>query len=309
MKKEICLICGVMMMLAGCGNEDRYMETMPVTVTKEEMDTYMEELALNEPNSANASENGIQTDKVSENDVKQTESENVAAQPGDEEITVPREYEDAVYGTAPLSSVYLLITCLDDTKEDVTVLNTEEYIEELDQMFGITTADENIRKEHIEILLGLSGLCPEEKIPEFFNGSWVPQADRIYESRDTFEREHAKETTVNGKQYLLWVEDSSFETNDMWFGTLIYVFYEPEGGENTLTADQFQAKYVGTNEEFLITGIDQGSAEAEDKSVIMVSYRTTDDLSPIANIVLTGPDRKPVSIPQQYLDVCDELEK
>lgn len=211
-------------------------------------------------------------------------------------LTAPEGYEEETYGTAPLSSVYLLLaySCKLDNAEladmELDGLEAKDFIEKLDTNFGIKDGKEETRKEYIATLLGLSGLTDgtDEQVEGFFDGSWVPDGtDYMADFRtedggwsintgdDSFEREHAYDTKAMGEDFKLWVEVSSYGTDEeakTASGAVTYVFYTVDGSKNTLSDKDFTAKYVGDLDMLTITGIETLAADAEDKIGIKINY-------------------------------------
>lgn len=295
MKKRIValLMCGIMLMgsMAGCGKKEEPAPATP-TAAPTEAATPTEE-----------------PETPSENEVVEEEEPTVVALPADDEdvvpewvgtITAPEGYEDASYGTAPLSSVYLLLaysskvagTGKDMDEMGLEGLTAEDFITKLDELFGLPDDKEETRKEYISMTLALSGLTDnsEEQLNGFFDGTWVPDGtDYMADQRDdnwnvnsgddSFERENAYDTTVLGKDYKLWVEVSSFGTDkdtNTATGAVTYIFYTADGEKNGLTDKDFTAKYVGDLEGLTITGIEALATDAEDKAAIQISYEIQD---------------------------------
>lgn len=295
MKKRILtlILCGVLSagLIAGCGKNDG-----EIKQKEETGETLIETKPVEVPD--DTPEN---TSVSSEPAGKDGDVETKLPGP-DEEPFVPETfhapdgYEEYTYGSAPLSSVYILLAYYNGSQggsEDLidlglNGLSPEQFISELDKYLYVLDASEDNRKENLLNLLLVSGLSDgsEEQISGFFDGNWLPDGT-FYEPEeypavsydDSFEREHAYNTVVCGEDYKLWVSVSSYGTNrtdKTASGAVNYTLYTVDGSKNHLTADDFTAEYIGELKNLTITGIDSAATDADDKVVICVSVSLSD---------------------------------
>lgn len=105
-------------------------------------------------------------------------------------LTAPSEYDGLTYGTAPLSSVYLMagyaILMDDHTLEEMGYndLTADELIAKLDEDFRITECPEDQKEEErykqLFVNLIFCGVCDgsDDQIKKFFEGTWIPDGTK-----------------------------------------------------------------------------------------------------------------------------------
>ena len=166
-------------------------------------------------------------------------------------------------------------------------LEPEEFITALDELLVIDAEAEDadeIRDEYISTVLVFSGLYDDEdKIDEFFAGTWVPDGTVYSDTEisganaDDFERQNSDEVTVLGDDYTLWTEIGSEGIDDdgVATGYVAYWFYTANGSDNGLNADSFTVEYTG-DLDLAIDEIVAETGETPDKIIITVSYSIAD---------------------------------
>lgn len=304
MKKRLLMLtlCGVLSasLLIGCGTEP---ETV---VTTEEP---VQEETVEEETPAEDTEDVVSEDEADvEADEETDETPDFIGT-----LVAPEGYEYYTWGSAPLSSVYLLlgyssyVSDSDDTLESIGLegLEPEEFVIALDELCGIDaeseTADED-RDSYLVMLLGFSGLCEsEDQISDFLAGTWVPDGtvytdvDFSGANLDDFERQNSEAVTVLGDDYTLWTEIGSNGIDDdgVATGYIAYWFYTADGSDNGLNVDSFEIEYTG-DLDLTIDSTVAETGETGDKVIITVNYSvadaTEDDVVFTSDFTLTDTD-------------------
>lgn len=190
-KKVVMLLMSAMLMatmlLAGCGKSEPTVTTRVVSPTPTAIPTQTPT-----PTPEPTEEPTVEPTAEPTAEPTETVSEDTVAI----KYEAPDGYEDYTYGSAPLSSVYLLIAYsyafdeeAGETIENVglTGLTPEQFMLAIDQELGILPADdeeqtEAERKFGLCMLLGLSGVAgTNEQVDGFFDGTWIPDGVDYYE--------------------------------------------------------------------------------------------------------------------------------
>lgn len=132
----------------------------------------------------------------------------------------------------------------------------------------------------------------EEQLQEFYAGTFVPDGSiqKTDSSNmigfslddDEFEREHATEVTIDGKQYKVWTTVSSFgidPENNTATGQITYAIYTLDGSttplKDTLGIDgdkKFKCNYIGDIENILTMTSSLYTDDHSDAFVVICSY-------------------------------------
>lgn len=304
MKKMFALMC-VALLLVGCGKE--FAEERP-------SDTYTNPIApsVTVSDFQDAKEMPRQETPTAEPTVVEEPVSDCCCH---NTFKAPEGLSEYNYGGAPLSSVYVLLyyTCKLNEEEGTWEslgyegLPATELIAKLDEDLGFNNPvdeamtdeeRENTRSEYLKLILGFSGLCnTEEQLEQFFTGEWVPDGTDYFaeyraadgsvfiggsrveaETDNSFEKEHASITHINGTEYKLWVTIQSSGIDDAGdgFGAVVYSFYSCDGSDlyDDPNFKTFTAKYVGEESNVRLNGLPyvEWSELENDTAYVTVPY-------------------------------------
>lgn len=233
--------------------------------------------------------------------------------PAPEAAEGEEQQEDTIltYGSAPLSSVYLLYAYYFELmgKYDRFVKDTNDYT--ADQLIG--KLDETIlkntelpeltdedRDDFTRKILSLSGFAKtKENINDFFTGDWVPDGtdywnNYVLENNEVYitfgiyyedlkQRLTAVPINFKKRDYKLFTKINTFELPKDEDGneieeikdrksSVVYTFYTANELPNHLTVDDFSVSYVGKLENFEITGLECIQGKVDDTVILTVNY-------------------------------------
>lgn len=207
-------------MLAGCGGggTTETKDTAEVTESTESEEETEESEEEAEPETeegeeASETEEGEEAEEGAEAEETDAEAEEGEEDLAFEEVVAPEEYADYVYGTAPLTSVYVLYgytaqmagTSIEELGYDG--LSADDFALALDESWGITGADEDLRKEKIDEMLSDDMLLcdSDEHREQFYTGEWVPDGSICIEIEDAADGDLPAGYTGEGYEETTWM--------------------------------------------------------------------------------------------------------